>query len=152
MEKKDKIPTKPADKAQKSYIVRSIAFSPDGTKLAVAQSDNIVFVYKIGEELPCQKKTICNKFLQTSSVTCMTWPRNSPDKLIFGLADGKVVAGLLKQGQKSDQLINTGSYVVSISHIPGSNMVVCGFYDLSIYVINYENNQTNKIVVHTSIP
>ncbi len=27
-----------------------MAFSPDSTKIAVAQTDNIIFVYKIGEE------------------------------------------------------------------------------------------------------
>lgn len=49
-EKKDKFPTKPSDKGQKSYLVRAIEFSPDAMKIAVAQSDNIVFVYKIGSE------------------------------------------------------------------------------------------------------
>ena len=36
----------------KSYQVISLAFSPDSTKLAVAQTDNtsIVFVYRIGEK------------------------------------------------------------------------------------------------------
>jgi WD40 repeat protein len=33
-----------------SYVVRALAFSPDSTKIAVAQTDNIVYVYKIGEE------------------------------------------------------------------------------------------------------
>jgi len=27
-----------------------MAFSPDSTKIAIGQSDNIVFVYKIGED------------------------------------------------------------------------------------------------------
>lgn len=43
-EKKDKFPTKPAERGQKSYVVRGLAFSPDNTKIAVAQSDSIVFV------------------------------------------------------------------------------------------------------------
>ncbi len=33
-----------------SYLVNSLAFSPDATMLAVAQTDNIVFVYKIGSD------------------------------------------------------------------------------------------------------
>jgi len=33
-----------------SYIVKGMAFSPDSTKIAIGQSDNIVFVYKIGED------------------------------------------------------------------------------------------------------
>ena len=35
---------------KKSYIVKGLAFSPDSTKIAVGQTDNIIFVYKIGEE------------------------------------------------------------------------------------------------------
>lgn len=34
----------------KSYQVTALAFSPDSTKLAVAQTDNIVFVYRVGEK------------------------------------------------------------------------------------------------------
>ena len=34
--KKDKFPTKPSDAGQKSYVVRSIEFSPDSTRVAVA--------------------------------------------------------------------------------------------------------------------
>lgn len=46
-ERKDKFKTKAADPSGPStYIVRSMAFSPDSTKLAIAQSDNIVFVYR----------------------------------------------------------------------------------------------------------
>lgn len=51
-EKRDKFATKPANSqaGKKSYIVKGLAFSPDSTKIAVGQTDNIVFVYKIGEE------------------------------------------------------------------------------------------------------
>lgn len=49
-EKRDRFSTKPADKGPKNYIVRGLCFSPDSTRLAVAQSDCIVFVYKLGLE------------------------------------------------------------------------------------------------------
>jgi intraflagellar transport protein 172 len=46
-EKRDKFKTKAADgNAAGAYMVRGLAFSPDSTKLAVAQSDSIVFVYR----------------------------------------------------------------------------------------------------------
>lgn len=61
-EKKDKFTTRPAEKDNKSYIVRAVCFSPDNQKIAIAQSDNIVFIYKIGAEWG-EKKSICNKFL-----------------------------------------------------------------------------------------
>ena len=34
----------------KISLFPGLAFSPDSTKLAVAQTDNIVYVYKIGED------------------------------------------------------------------------------------------------------
>jgi len=46
-EKKDKFKTKALDpNSIASYIVKALAFSPDSTKLAVAQSDQCVFVYR----------------------------------------------------------------------------------------------------------
>lgn len=45
-EKKDKFRTKPNDPSFTNYVVRAMAFSPDGTKLAVCQSDEMVFLYK----------------------------------------------------------------------------------------------------------
>lgn len=50
-EKRDRFSTKPVDPeaGKKSYIITGIAFSPDSTKVAVAQSDCIVYVYRIGE-------------------------------------------------------------------------------------------------------
>lgn len=49
-EKRDKFSTKPSDPeaGKKSYLVTAIAFNPDSTKLAVAQTDSIVYVYKLG--------------------------------------------------------------------------------------------------------
>lgn len=73
-EKRDKFATKPSDpnNAKNSYIIRSICFSPDSTKLAVAQSDNIVYVYKLGTNWN-EKKVICNKFPQTSASITIIW-------------------------------------------------------------------------------
>lgn len=33
-----------------SYSVKGLAFSPDSTKIAVGQTDNIIYIYKVGEE------------------------------------------------------------------------------------------------------
>lgn len=35
---------------KQSYVVNAMAFSPDSTKIAIGQSDNIIFVYRIGED------------------------------------------------------------------------------------------------------
>ena len=46
-ERRDKFKTKPAEAhSTQSYVVRGMAFSPDSTRLAISQSDNIVFVYR----------------------------------------------------------------------------------------------------------
>ncbi|VCW84305.1 unnamed protein product [Gulo gulo] len=65
-ERRDKFSTKPADMkyGRKSYMVKGVAFSPDSTKIAIGQTDNIIYVYKIGEDWG-DKKVICNKFIQT---------------------------------------------------------------------------------------
>ncbi|KJH41170.1 hypothetical protein DICVIV_12854 [Dictyocaulus viviparus] len=48
---KDRFSSKPFDQkyGKKSYIIKSICFSPDSSKLAVAQTDNVVYVFRIGE-------------------------------------------------------------------------------------------------------
>lgn len=88
-ERKDKFKTKAADSnSTQPYIVRCMAFSPDSTKLAIAQSDDIVFIYRLGLDWG-EKKSICNKFQQSTSVTSMIWPSGRDNELVFGLADGK---------------------------------------------------------------
>lgn len=89
-ERKDKFKTKAGDpNGPQAYSIRGLAFSPDSTKLAVAQSDNIVFVYRLGLEWG-EKKSICNKFLQTTPITCLVWPPERLNEVVYGVADGKV--------------------------------------------------------------
>lgn len=82
-QKRDKFSTKPIDQTygKESYAIRAIAFSPDSARLAVAQSDNIVYVYKLGATWN-DKKVICNKFPQSTSVMAMVW-----------LSIGPIIAG-----------------------------------------------------------
>ena len=68
--------------------MKGLGFSPDSTKLAVGQTDNIIFVYRIGEQWG-EKKVICNKFVQQSAVTCLVWPQEQ-SHFVFGTAEGKV--------------------------------------------------------------
>ena len=57
-----------------------------------------MFIYKIGTEWG-EKKSICNKFPVSSSVTCMVWPKERPNDLVFGLAEGKVRNGVLRSNK-----------------------------------------------------
>lgn len=148
-ERKDKFTARPAEKDNKSYIVRAIAFSPDNDRLAVAQSDNMVYIYKIGHEWG-EKKSICNKFPQGSSVTCMVWPNERVSEIFFGLAEGKVRVGMTRNN-KSPSIYATESYVVSISSAPGGHSIVSGHLDGSMITFNLESKSKTKIK-HSSIP
>jgi len=131
-ERRDKFSTKPADaKGPKNYIVRGMAWSPDSTKLAVAQSDNIVFVYKLGLEWG-ERKSICNKFLQQSPITCVVWPIERPNEVVFGLAEGRVRIGNCRSN-KAATLYSADSYVTSIASSPDGNAIISGHHDGSIY-------------------
>ena len=133
----------PIQYGKKSYSIKGLAFSPDSTKIAIGQTDQIVFVYKIGDDwylkysfvtalwysgLPyflfcCRgdKKVICNKFAQASSVTCLIWPSQGP--IILGLTDGKVRAAHIKTN-KSQTLYATESFVEALASKYGLHLSV----------------------------
>ncbi|XP_076179801.1 intraflagellar transport protein Oseg2 [Ptiloglossa arizonensis] len=120
--KRDKFSTKPVDSkfGKKSYLIKGIAFSPDSTKIAVGQTDCIIYVYKIGEQWG-DKKVICNKFRQSSSVTCLIWLTEGP--IIVGLVDGKVRAALPKS-QKAQTLYTADSTTIALtSNIRGTGFL-----------------------------
>ena len=54
---------------------------------------------------------ICNKFVQSSQVTCIAWPAEGP--LVIGLVEGKIRAATVKTN-KSQTLYQTDAHVVSI--------------------------------------
>ncbi|KAI9137410.1 hypothetical protein BKA69DRAFT_1032603 [Paraphysoderma sedebokerense] len=155
-ERKDRFATKPADpKSERSYLVCAMAFSPDSTKLAVAQTDGVVFIYKLGLEWG-EKKSICNKFIQTSDITCLTWPREQPNAIVFGMADGKVVrVGNLKSN-KAATLYQTESYVLSAASSPDGNGIATGHIDGSINRFFFNDGASGaaqgKFTVHTTPP
>ena len=153
-ERRDKFATKPADaSAQKAFQVRGMAFSPDSAKLAIAQSDNIVFVYKLGADWG-EKKSICNKFVQSSSVTCLCWPSKRVQECIFGLAEGKVRLGQLKTNKSATLFEHPeGSYVISLAASIQGNAILSGHVDGSIYHFNFEGSGNHtKLVQHSSVP
>lgn len=126
-------------------MVRTIEFSPDSTKIAVAQSDNIVYVYMVGTEWN-QKKTICNKFPASSSVTCLVWPRERSKELFFGLAEGKVKIGTLKNN-KSGVAYSTESYVVSLASNREGDSLISGHLDGTIMIYNIDSQQYQKVAI-----
>eukprot|EP01041_Mallomonas_annulata_P001132 gene1132-2194_t len=151
---KDKFSTKPADKGPKNYIVRQMVFSQQSDRLAIAQSDNMVFIYKIGTEWG-DKKSICNKFHHTSPITSIVWPSKRPNEVVYGLAEGKVKVGQLKTHKPANlyQTDNT-SYVTAICCNPTGNAVCSAHLDGSIYTYWFDSVErgAHLIVRHGSVP
>lgn len=150
-ERKDKFKTKPADSGgSPNYLVRAMSFSSDSTKLAIAQSDNIVFVYRVGESW-ADKKSICNKFLQSAPVTCLTWPRGRED-VVFALADGKVKLGMLKTNKPYTMYTHPdNSYVVSLASSPNGQAVVSGHLDGSIWRFTFPADEGSGGLGHVQL-
>ncbi|KAJ1528639.1 hypothetical protein ONE63_007034 [Megalurothrips usitatus] len=148
--KRDKFPTKPSDSkfGKKSYAVKGLAFSPDSTKVAVGQTDNIIYVYKLGDDWG-DKKVICNKFPQQSAVTCLIWLADGP--IICGNADGKVRAAHIKNN-KTQTLYTTSSYVVSLAMNSQGTGFLSGHADGSIvrYYVTQDDGmeQQGRVTTH----
>ncbi|XP_031437803.1 intraflagellar transport protein 172 homolog isoform X2 [Clupea harengus] len=153
-ERRDKFSTKPADPkyGKKSYTVKALAFSPDSTKIAIAQTDDIIYVYKIGEEWG-DKKVISNKFVQTSALTCLIWPADHA--IVFGLAEGKVRIANTKTN-KSSTVYATESYVVSLTSNVSAKGIMSGHADGTVvrYFFDDEGSgeSQGKIFTHSCPP
>lgn len=132
-------------------MIRAVAFSPDSTRLAVAQSDNIVYVYKLGNGWG-EKKIICNKFPVTTSVTAMLWLSVGP--IIAGLEDGKVRA-LNCKTNKSQNLYGADHMVVSLAQNSRGTGFISGHDDGSVvrFFISDEPGQpSGRLFQHQTSP
>uniref|UniRef100_A0A3Q2XZS2 Intraflagellar transport protein 172 homolog n=1 Tax=Hippocampus comes TaxID=109280 RepID=A0A3Q2XZS2_HIPCM len=118
-ERRDKFSTKPIDSkyGKQSYVVNDMAFSPDSTRIAIGQSDNIIYVYRIGEDC----KIHCVSFF--SSVTRLLWP--AEHAIVYGLMDGKVRLANV-QTNKSSPIYGTESCVVSLASNVSGKGILCG--------------------------
>ncbi|KAJ3373895.1 hypothetical protein GGF31_008780 [Allomyces arbusculus] len=154
-ERKDKFSTKGADPQNpKGYTIVALAFSPDSTKLAVAQSDGAVFVYRLGLEWG-EKKSICNKFIQSTDVTALAWPKDQHGLIVFGMADGKVKLGNLKTN-KAATLYQGEGYVTSLASSLDGNAIVSSHANGAVIKFSFDDGQGSSsqaiIVTHTSVP
>ncbi|KAL9645308.1 hypothetical protein ABK040_002508 [Willaertia magna] len=143
-EKRERFPTKSADgkKGNKYYTITGMVFSPDDIKLAIAQTDEIVYVYRLGLEWG-EKKIICNKFLQKSAVTCICWPHLHPSEVVFGLRDGRVRVGNTRNN-KGLTLYQAESEVVSLAASSDGHGLVSGHLDGSIYRFYFEDTSNGS--------
>ncbi|XP_076128236.1 intraflagellar transport protein 172 homolog [Alosa pseudoharengus] len=153
-ERRDKFSTKPADAkyGKKSYTVKSMAFSPDSTKIAIAQTDDIIYVYKIGEDWG-DKKAISNKFVQTSAVTCLVWPADH--NIFCGMADGKIRKANTKTN-KASTIYGADSYVVSLTSNVSAKGILSGHADGSVVRYFFDDEDSGesqgKVFTHPCPP
>ncbi|RWS27118.1 Wimple/ift172-like protein, partial [Leptotrombidium deliense] len=148
-EKKEKFALKSAGKqfSRKSFVVKGLAFSPDSTKLAIGQTDCIIYVYKIGDNWG-EKKSIIGKYTLQSPVTCLKWPNEG---IVFGCADGKVISTYVMflplptivffnfqvkliqmNNNKMNTLLSNNSMVISLD-VAGNN-VVAGYLNATVFM------------------
>ncbi|KAM9354646.1 intraflagellar transport protein 172 homolog isoform 1-T1 [Pholidichthys leucotaenia] len=153
-EKRDKFSTKPIDSkyGKESYVVTDMVFSPDSTKIAIGQSDNIIYVYRIGEDWG-DKKVICNKFVQTSAVTRLLWPADHA--IVYGLVNGKVRLANI-QTNKSSTIYATDSLVISLASNVSGKGILSGHADGTVvrYFFDDEGSgeSQGKLLVHLCPP
>ena len=81
----------------------------------------------------------------------MIWPKTKLNEIYFGLSDGKVKVGTLKNNQ-STVLYSSDTYVVSIAASPDGKFLISGHLNGVIHKFNFENSNLQKLVMHTSIP
>lgn len=72
---------------RKSFVVTGIDFSADSERLAIGQSDCVIYVYRIGVGWR-EKKSIVNRFNLSSPVASLRW---LPLGILFATVDGRVI-------------------------------------------------------------
>ena len=82
-----KLPLASPASAEAGLQVTALAWAPDSERLAVGQSDAVVYVYLLEAG---GKKSICNKIVSSAAVNSLAWPAGSLQALLCGCTDGKV--------------------------------------------------------------
>ena len=142
--KRDKFATKASTGG--NYRVTCMTFSPDSTRLAIGQSDKMLFVYRIGAEWNEEKKVITAKFAQSAAVTGVQWPTEGA--LIAGTLDGKVRLASVK-GNKQSTMYNGGHAVCASCCAPDRRWLCFAHIDGSIVKVDVTEQQHRRVAVHT---
>ncbi|KAL0208530.1 hypothetical protein P9112_011117 [Eukaryota sp. TZLM1-RC] len=149
LEWRDKFSTRPGDKkTHRPYTIRDIAFSPDYSRIAVAQTDCSLFVYRIGTDWD-DRKSICNKFLLSSPVASMYWPSASPSLLFFSTLDGSIRMGHLKTN-KDTQLFKHDFPATCITFSTDGLVLLTAHMDGSLHRFTFDSHL--KSASHVQLP
>ena len=146
---REKFPTKPSDKdITVQYSITCIQFDPTNTKLAVCQSDHIIYVYKLGDTWG-EKKSICNKFVTASIVIQCIWLHKKLYDIIYICNDNSVRIGNCKTNKSTilysipDTNINCISLTPCITGPYSGHSFLTLLGNGSIYKYIFQSNQYN---------
>jgi intraflagellar transport protein 172 len=107
--------------------------------------------YRLGTDWS-EKKSICNKFVQSGPVTCICWPAQHHNEVVLGLADGKVKLGMLKTNKTYNMYAHPeGSYVVSVASSSSGGAVISGHIDGSIYKFTFPDQEGGQGLGHCKL-
>ena len=148
--KKDSFPIKSSIKNYGSYLVTKIIFNKDASKIVVAQSDNVTFVYSIGIQFG-EKKTICNKFELTSGAVDLAWLSNDDSEVLIATQEGKIKVGNLKSNV-SKTLFSVDTFLCSFVLSDNKKYIFTGHIDYSIYKYNLVNKTEERFLTCETIP
>ncbi|PFH32230.1 putative intraflagellar transport protein [Besnoitia besnoiti] len=142
----DRFGTRPSDKSEtKIHSVTAVALSPDSLRVAVAQSDDMVFVYHVGHA-PTDKKAVYRKFPTHAPATSLVWPSGSADAFYYGLVNGRVRVAQVELN-KSGTLFDKKSPVTCIGCQHAGNILASGHADGSVQLCSMDagaNKSTTK--------
>lgn len=167
-ERVDRLSTKANNKGPKDYLITALHFEPEAKsdsscKLAVGQSDSAVFVYKWSDQARSDsggsifqgKKSIVNKFLETSAVVSIVWPRANQMQCVYALMNGKIKIGNLRSN-KSHLLYAIESNTVSLAINARGTELLSGHSNGSIYKYTFstlsQEGKGSKFVHHSQPP
>ncbi|KFG42995.1 putative intraflagellar transport protein [Toxoplasma gondii GAB2-2007-GAL-DOM2] len=138
--KVDRFDTRPADKAAtNAHSVTALALSPDASRVAVAQSDNMVVVYHLGLA-KTDKKVVYRKFPTTAPVASVLWPSDVADTFFYGQIDGRVRVAHVDLN-KAGTLFDRKRFPVSVTAIScTAACVAAAAQTTEIALINREGN------------
>lgn len=169
--KRDKFPLKPCEKtySRLSFTLKGLEFSPDGTRIAVGQTDCIIYIYRLPNPQPNMvsskhstsgKPTITGKFMCSSPITCLIWIEWG---IVFGTQDGKVkVISIPKANNPPDNqtFSSASTKVIGLYSSPTSSMPISlsyksphlavGFADGSVSISTVSIEPTSSNVIETS--
>ncbi|KAI1289152.1 Intraflagellar transport protein -like protein [Halotydeus destructor] len=146
-EKKEKFALKATGKnfSKKSFVVKGIAFSPDSTKLAIGQTDCVIYVYRLGDDWG-DKKSIVSKFTLQSPLTSLYWLESG---IVFSTADGKVKL-IQTSSNKMTSIVSTNSMAISLA-VAGNDLVI-GFLNGAIIMATVGSRETPKQLALSASP